>query len=89
LNWTPGYTTRLSDVQTAEQGKKIGVDAYALWVFSPTVQLRTTFSNIDPRDYITGGSLDYVDERRVAVRETSVNTAPTYVNLQVRLEIKL
>jgi outer membrane receptor for ferrienterochelin and colicins len=89
LNWTPGYTTRLSDVQTAEQGKKIGLDAYALWVFSPTVQLRTTFSNIDPRDYLTGGSLDYLDERRVAVRETSVNTAPTYVNLQVRLEIKL
>ncbi len=84
LNWTPGYTTRLSDVQTAEQGKKIGLDAYALWVFSPTVQLRTTFSNIDPRDYVTGGSLD-----ALGVRETSVNTAPTYVNLQVRLEIKL
>jgi outer membrane receptor for ferrienterochelin and colicins len=84
LNWTPGYTTRLSEVQTAEQGKKIGVDAYALWVFSPTVQLRTTFSNIDPRDYITGGSLD-----ALGVREVSQNTAPTYVNLQVRLEIKL
>lgn len=84
LNWTPGYTTRISDVQTAEQGKKIGIDAYALWVFSPTVQLRTTFSNIDPRDYVTGGSLD-----ALGVRETSVNTAPTYVNLQVRLEIKL
>ncbi len=84
LNWTPGYSTRLSDVQTAEQGKKVGLDAYALWVFSPTVQLRTTFSNIDPRDYITGGSLD-----ALGVRETSVNTAPTFVNLQVRLEIKL
>jgi outer membrane receptor for ferrienterochelin and colicins len=84
LNWTPAYTTRLSDVQTVEQGKKIGVDAYALWVFSPTVQLRTTFSNIDPRDYVTGGSLD-----SLGVRETSQNTAPTYVNLQVRLEIKL
>jgi outer membrane receptor for ferrienterochelin and colicins len=84
LNWTPAYTTRLSDVQTAEQGKKIGLDAYALWVFSPTMQLRTTFSNIDPRDYITGGSVD-----SLGVRETSVNTAPTYVNLQLRLEIKL
>jgi outer membrane receptor for ferrienterochelin and colicins len=84
LNWTPGYTTRLSDVQTAEQGKKVGLDAYALWVFNPTVQLRTTFSNIDPRDYITGGSVD-----SLGVRETSVNKAPTYVNLQLRLEIKL
>jgi outer membrane receptor for ferrienterochelin and colicins len=84
LNWTPGYTTRLSDVQTAEQGKKIGLDAYALWVFSPTVQLRTTFSNIAPRDYVTGGSVD-----SLGVRETSVNMAPTYLNLQIRLEIKL
>ncbi len=84
LNWTPGYTTRLSDAQTVEQGKKIGLDAYALWVFSPAVQLRTTFSNIDPRDYITGGSLD-----ASGVRETSINTAPTFVNLQMRLEIKL
>ena len=84
LNWTPAYTTRLSDVQTAEQGKKVGVDAYALWVFSPTHQLRTTFSNIDPRDYITGGSVD-----ALGVRETSVNTAPTFVNVQMRLEFKL
>ena len=84
LNWTPGYSTRLSDVQTAEQGKKVLADAYALWVFSPTVQLRTTFSNIDPRDYITGGSLD-----ALGVRETSVNTAPTFVNVQMRLEIRL
>lgn len=84
LNWTPGYTTRISDVQSALQGKKVGLDAYALWVFSPTVQLRTTFSNIDPRDYITGGSLD-----ALGVRETSINSAPTFVNLQMRLEIKL
>ena len=84
LNWTPGYTTRLSDVQTAEQGKKVGLDAYALWVFNPTVQLRTTFSNIAPRDYVTGGSLD-----ALGLRETSQNIAPTFVNLQMRLEIKL
>ena len=84
VNWTPGYTTRLSDAQTAEQGKKVGLDAYALWVFDPTIQLRTTFSNIAPRDYLTGGSLD-----ALGLRETSLNTAPTFVNLQIRLEIKL
>ena len=84
VNWTPGYTTRLSDVQTAEQGKKVGLDAYALWVFDPTIQLRTTFSNIAPRDYLTGGSLD-----ALGLRETSQNIAPTFVNLQIRLEIKL
>ena len=84
LNWTPGYSTRLSDVQTAEQGQKVVADAYAVWVFSPTLQLRTSFSNLDPRDHVSGGSV--VD---AGVRETSRTTAPTYLNLQVRLEIKL
>jgi outer membrane receptor for ferrienterochelin and colicins len=84
LNWTPGYSTRLSDVQTAVQGKKVIADAFALWVFSPTLQLRTTFSNLDPRDYITGASLT-----EGGVRETSQTTAPTTLNLQLRLEIKL
>ena len=82
LNWTPGYTTRLSEVQTAVQGKKLIVDAYALWVFSPTLQLRTSFSNLDPRD--TASSLT-----DAGVRETTQTTAPTYLNVQVRLEIKL
>ena len=55
-----------------------------MWVFSPTLQLRTSFSNLDPRDYVSGGSV--VDG---GVRETSQTTAPTYLNVQVRLEIKL
>ena len=57
LNWTPGYTTRISDVQTARQGRKLVVDAYALWTFSPTLQLRITASNLNPQDYVTGGTL--------------------------------
>ena len=84
LNWTPGYTTRLSEVQTAVQGNKLIVDAYALWVFNPTLQLRTSFSNLVPRDYITASSLT-----DAGVRETTQTTAPTYLNVQVRLEIKL
>ena len=36
LNWTPGYTTRVSEEQTALQGRKLIIDAYGLWVFSPT-----------------------------------------------------
>ena len=84
LNWTPGYTTRLSEAQTAVQGRKLIVDAYALWVFSPTLQLRTSFSNLDPRDYITASSLT-----DAGVRETTQTTAPTYLDVQVRLEIKL
>ncbi|MEO8806812.1 MAG: TonB-dependent receptor [Burkholderiaceae bacterium] len=80
LNWTPGYNTRLADTQTAYQGKKLGVDAYGLWVFNPALQLRVTASNIAALDYMTGSSLG---------SEVSATTAPSYVNLQLRLEIKL
>ena len=86
LNWTPAYDTRLSDVQAAFQGRKAAVDAYGLWVFNPSLQLRVTASNVGPRDYLTGSS--GVDTG-AGVIETSQTTAPTYLNLQVRLEIKL
>jgi outer membrane receptor for ferrienterochelin and colicins len=80
LNWTPGYNTRLAQIQTAYQGKKLGVDAYGLWVFNPALQLRVTASNIAALDYVTGSTLG---------TEASTTTAPSYINLQLRLEIKL
>ncbi len=86
LNWNPAYDTRLSDVQTAYQGRKLGFDAWGLWVFNPALQLRLTLSNIGPRDYLTGGS---VTDTVGGFRETSLTTAPTYLNAQLRLEIKL
>ena len=88
LNWTPAYDTRVSDVQTAYQGRKLIVDAYALWVFNPTLQLRVTASNMDPLDYVTGGSVEVTDTLP-GYRETSRTKSPTYLNLQVKLEFKL
>ena len=84
LNWTPGYTTRVSDVQTFTQGRKLLADAYVLWVFNPTFQVRVTASNLTARDYLTSGSLD-----ALGLRETGSTLAPTYANLQVRVEMKL
>ena len=80
LNWTPGYNTRLAQTQTAYQGKKLGVDAYGLWVFNPALQLRVTASNLAALDYVTGSALG---------SENSTTTAASYINLQVRLEVKL
>ena len=57
-----------------------------LWVFGPTVQLRVTASNLARRDYVTGSSLDDQD---ALTRETATTMAPTYLNLQFRLEIKV
>jgi iron complex outermembrane receptor protein len=41
-------------------------------------------SNLNPRDYVTGSAFD-----DAGVRETSTTTAPTSLNLQIRLELKL
>ena len=84
LNGTPGYTTRISDVQTARIGRKVVVDAYALWTFNPAMQVRVSASNLNPLDYLTGSSFD-----DAGVRETSTTIAPTSLNLSIRLEMKL
>ena len=89
VNWTPGYLTRISDTQTATIGGKLIADVYGLWTFSPTVALRVTASNLAARDYITGSGVDGPDLQGVPVRETSQTTAPTYLNVQMRLELKL
>ena len=83
-NWTPGYVTRISDQQTAIQGRKAVLDVYGLWTFSSASQLRVTASNVVPRDYITGSTFD-----EAGIREIATTLAPTSINLQVRLELKL
>jgi iron complex outermembrane receptor protein len=90
LNHTPGYTTRISAEQIAYLGAKRVFDAYALWVFNPGVQLRLTASNLDPREHAYGGSFDERDATGKAVlRETSRTVEPTFLNVQLRLELKL
>lgn len=89
VNWTPGYTTRLSDTQIASVSSKLVADAYGLWTFNPGLALRLSLSNLDPRDYVTGSAIDGPDAFGVAVRETSQTRAPTFINVQLRLEMRL
>jgi iron complex outermembrane receptor protein len=84
LNWNPAYSTRLSESQTAYQGRKRVFDAYALWRFDSARQLRLSASNLAPNDYLTGGSVT-----TDALRETAQTTARSFVNWQLRLELKL
>jgi len=79
-NWNPAYDTRLSEDQFAYQGAKRVLDAYALWVFNPALQLRVSGSNLTALDYVTGTTI---------TPETATTTAKSYVNWQVRLEMKL
>lgn len=84
LNWQPGYTTRVSPEQTVVAGRKLVVDAYALWTFSPAMQLRLSGSNLRPRDYFSSNSVEAGGELRSA--QTLDDSAQ---NWQLRLELKL
>lgn len=84
LNWTPGYDTRLSETQSALQGRKRVFDAYALWVMQPGMQLRLAASKSGPADYFTGSALD-----DGLLRETAQTVTHSFVNWQLRLELKL
>lgn len=88
LNWVPGYTTRLDVDQTVAVSRKSIWDAYALWTFSPATALRLLGSNLAPRDY---ANTTVNDAPGVAgtERTTVVSNGPSYVNWQLRLELKL
>jgi iron complex outermembrane receptor protein len=88
INWTPGYTTRLADEQEVWVGDKWVLDASVLWIFSPSAQLRLSASNLLARDYLSGGTLTSGTGAQ-ATRDTTQSTAPSYLNLQAKLELKL
>lgn len=88
VNWVPGYTTRLEAAQTATVSTKVVWDAYALWSFNPGTALRVLANNLAPRDYTSSSVTDVAlagGTERTSVR----STGPSYVNWQLRLELKL
>lgn len=89
INWTPAFTTRLSDDQTAFQSNKFVADAYILWTLSPTMQLRVSANNFAGRDYMTGGTLTSVNSQGQSLRESTQSLAPPFVTLTAKLEIKM
>jgi iron complex outermembrane receptor protein len=89
LNFTPGYSTRLSNEQEVFQSDKLVADVSAVWIFSPRAQLRVVASNFTGRDYLTGGTLLTNNAAGQAQRDTTLTTAPSFVNLQAKLELKL
>lgn len=80
FNYTPGYTTRLSDEQWLTQSAKRVVDAYVLWTINPAMRLRVTGSNLLQQD---------AETLKVASTETAEAVSPTFMNWRVQLELKL
>lgn len=84
LNWTPAYDTRLSDTQTAYQGRKRVFDAYVLWTIDPGLQLRLSASNLGAPDLTSERALDDSSQR-----ETTRSVEPTTVQWRLQLEARL
>lgn len=92
LNWVPGTTTLVEVGQTTRSSTKQVWDAYALWAFNPSVALRLLGNNLAPRDFASTTRSDTVADASTgpATERTTVRSSgPSYVNLQLRLELKL
>lgn len=90
VNWVPGYTTRLQADQARTVSSKQVWDAFVLWTIDPAVGLRLLGNNLSARDYETTNVNDsLVTATHATERTTSRNGGPSYVNWQLRLELKL
>jgi outer membrane receptor for ferrienterochelin and colicins len=84
INHTPGYRTRLEADRFIVQSEKNVLDAFALWTFSPELKLRLSLSNALAPDTSATTVVD-----SAALTETNRTTTRSFVNTQLRLEIKL
>jgi len=84
VNYNPGYTTRMSDVQLLTVSQKRLMDLYGLWRVDSTTAWRLTLSNLDPRYYNTGSSYS-----SSSVVENSNTQNRSWTSVQILLEKKL
>jgi outer membrane receptor for ferrienterochelin and colicins len=84
VNYTPGYSVRLDLDRWATQPDKTVVDAYALWVFNLALQLRLSLGNALAQDYLVQTRVESSGQRESVAANTR-----SYVNWQLRLEMKL
>jgi len=88
VNWVPSTTTRIEADQTVNTSSKQVWDAYALWTLNPNTGLRLLGSNLNPRDYANTSTNDSVIAG-VTERTRQRTVGPSFVNWQLRLELKL
>lgn len=87
-NWVPGSTIKLDPDQFVTTSLKTVWDGYALWTINPSLGLRLLGSNLGPRDFATTNQND-TPTATGHERTTLRSSGPSYVNWQLRLELKL
>jgi len=86
FNWVPGYRTQESESQVVTTGVKRIFDTYAVWTLNPGAALRLAASNLAAQDYESGNRIDSVAAN---TREDKRTVSASYINWQLRLELKL
>ena len=92
VNWVPSTTTRIEADQTTSTSSKQVWDAYALWTISPNTGLRLLGSNLNPRDFANTSTNDSAVaglNAGATERTTQRTVGPSFINWQLRLELKL
>ncbi|MFN8900196.1 MAG: TonB-dependent receptor plug domain-containing protein [Pseudomonadota bacterium] len=90
LNWVPGYRTQLAADRAVTVNTRRVWDGFVLWTVSPALGVRLLGSNLDPRDSLSTTEFDYAILPATALRrETAASNSPSYVNWQLRFEIRL
>jgi len=84
LSYTPGYTTRTSNVQWYSVTQKRVLDVYGLWRVDGSTAWRLTLSNLDPRYYNSTGLYNTPQ-----FLENNSTRNQTWTNVQIRLEKKI
>ena len=89
LAYTPGYTTQVNATDQVFQSDKLVADASVLWIWSPRAQLRLSASNFTARNYLSGTRVLSSNSAGQPLSDSTQTTAPTSLNLQAKLELKL
>ncbi len=84
FNYTPGYRTQITAEQSLDVSRKRVVDLNVLWAMQPGAHLRLTASNFKPLDHETVRGV-----RSAGVEEIADTINRSYLNLGLRLELKL
>ncbi|WP_235934843.1 TonB-dependent receptor plug domain-containing protein [Undibacterium crateris] len=84
VNWTPAYEIQSSATQIVETGKKRQFDAYALWKWSPSLQMRLSANNLSPADSYSANTVT-----TGGIYRNDKTLATTYTTWTLRLEMKI
>ncbi len=90
VNFVPGYRAQLAPDRAVVVDRKLVVDLFGLWTISPTLGLRLLASNLAALDTSSQTDFDYqLSPTGPLLRETARGLTPSYINWQLRLEMKL